>query len=68
MLGKRQSGDPEFMLADLSYHEDLLALAHDEAKNTIENDTMLDQESHDPQRLLMALFERDQAVTYLAGG
>ena len=68
VLGKRQSGDPEFMLADLSYHEDLLALAHDEAKTTIENDTILDQDNHDPQRLLMALFERDQAVTYLAGG
>ena len=68
VLGKRQSGDPEFMLADLSYHEDLLALAHDEAKTTIENDTILDQDNHDPQRLLIALFERDQAVTYLAGG
>lgn len=68
VLGKRQSGDPEFMLADLAYHDDLLAIAHDEAQNIISKDPVLAHENHEAHRILMALFERDQAVTYLAGG
>jgi ATP-dependent DNA helicase RecG len=68
VLGKRQSGDPEFMLADLAYHDDLLAIAHNEAQDIILKDPMLEHDRHDAQRTLMALFERDQAVTYLAGG
>ena len=68
VLGKRQSGDPEFLLADLAYHEDLLTLAHDEAQNIISNDDTLSNDQHEAHRILMALFERDRAVSYLAGG
>jgi ATP-dependent DNA helicase RecG len=68
VLGRRQSGDPEFMLADLAYHDDLLAMAHDYAQDIIAKDPMLDHAEHEAMRILMALFERDKAVTYLAGG
>jgi len=68
VLGKRQSGDPEFLLADLAYHEDLLTLAHDAAQDIIAKDANLGADPHESQRILMALFERDRAVSYLAGG
>jgi ATP-dependent DNA helicase RecG len=68
VLGKRQSGDPEFLLADLAYHEDLLTLAHDAAQDMIAKDANLGADPHEAQRILMALFERDRAVSYLAGG
>ena len=68
VLGRRQSGDPEFMLADLAYHDDLLAMAHDHAQDIISKDPMLEHMEHEAMRILMALFERDKAVTYLAGG
>lgn len=68
VLGQRQSGDPEFMLADLAHHDDLLAIAHEEAQDIISKDPLLDREDHHAQRILMALFERDKAVSYLAGG
>jgi ATP-dependent DNA helicase RecG len=56
------------MLADLAYHDDLLAMAHDYAQDIIAKDPMLDHAEHEAMRILMALFERDKAVTYLAGG
>ncbi|NBR37890.1 MAG: hypothetical protein EBT93_00500 [Alphaproteobacteria bacterium] len=68
VLGKRQSGDPEFLLADLAYHEDLLTLAHDAAIDIITQDAILSESRHEAHRILMALFERDRAVSYLAGG
>jgi len=68
VLGKRQSGDPEFLLADLAYHEDLLTLAHDAALDIITKDATLSESRHEAHRILMALFERDRAVSYLAGG
>ena len=68
VLGEKQSGDPEFMLANLAYHEDLLSLAHNQAQDIIKNDSTLTAEQHQAQRILMALFERDRAVAYLAGG
>ena len=68
VLGRRQSGDPDFILADLAYHADLLALAHDDVRNILDRNPELDGVEGDRLKLLLALFERDQAVTYLAGG
>ena len=68
VLGEKQSGDPEFMLANLAYHEDLLSLAHNQAQDIIKADSTLTAEQHEAQRILMALFEGDRAVAYLAGG
>lgn len=63
-LGQKQSGMPEFVLADLSAHRDLLSLARTEAG------TMLRQrEQHQKQTdMLLSLFERDSAVKFLASG
>ncbi|MEG9862468.1 MAG: ATP-dependent DNA helicase RecG [Parvularculales bacterium] len=68
VLGQRQSGDPDFILADLAHHGDLLALAHDEAEGILSRNPMLSGDEGTRLKLLLSLFERDMAVTYLAGG
>ena len=61
-LGQRQSGMPEFVLADLAAHQELLDLARTEASSFLENnETSL-------MNLLLSLFERDSAVKFLASG
>jgi len=65
-LGQRQSGVPEFILADLAAHQDLLALARDVARGMIDPDNQpVDRAQCD---LLLSLFERDSAVRFLASG
>lgn len=68
VLGRRQSGDPEFRLADLAYHGDLLELARDQVHRILEENPSLEGTEGERIKLLLALFERDRAVTYLAGG
>ena len=62
-LGQRQSGVPEFILADLGAHGDLLALARTEARRMAAEGTALTYSD-----MLLSLFERDSAVRYLAAG
>ena len=61
-LGQRQSGMPEFVLADLAAHRDLLILARNEAG------WILEQNDQNHINLLLSLFERDSAVKFLASG
>jgi ATP-dependent DNA helicase RecG len=61
-LGQRQSGMPEFVLADLAAHRDLLGLARSEAGRALE------QNDQKHMNLLLSLFERDSAVKFLASG
>ena len=61
-LGQRQSGVPEFVLADLAAHRDLLAIARDQAQ------IMLAGNGMHHINLLLSLFERDSAVKFLAAG
>ncbi len=41
MLGTRQSGLPEFRLADLAAHEELIAIARDDARLILHRDPEL---------------------------
>lgn len=68
MLGTRQSGLPEFRLADLAVHQDLLAAAHDDARLVLERDSVLATTRGEALRILLYLFERDAAVKYLRSG
>ncbi len=68
VLGTRQSGLPEFRLADLAEHGDLLATARDDARLVIERDPELNSERGQNLRVLLYLFERDAAVKYLRSG
>ncbi|MDA1150955.1 MAG: ATP-dependent DNA helicase RecG [Proteobacteria bacterium] len=61
-LGQRQSGMPEFVLADLAAHRDLLSLARNEAGR------ILEQNDQNHMNLLLSLFDRDSAVKFLASG
>ncbi|HEY5237274.1 MAG TPA: ATP-dependent DNA helicase RecG [Rhizomicrobium sp.] len=68
LLGVRQSGLPEFKLADLSVHGDLLATARDDAKLVVTRDPDLKSPRGEALRVLLYLFERDEAVRYLRTG
>ncbi len=68
LLGTRQSGFPEFRLADLAAHEHLLAMARDDARLILERDPALKSERGAALRILLYLFERDAAVKYLRSG
>jgi ATP-dependent DNA helicase RecG len=68
LLGTRQSGFPEFRLADLAAQDDLLAAARDDARLVLERDPELQGARGRALRVLLYLFERDAAVKYLRSG
>jgi ATP-dependent DNA helicase RecG len=68
LLGTLQSGIPLFRLADLAVHADLLATARDDARMIVEKDPDLASERGQALRVLLYLFERDEAVRYLRAG
>jgi ATP-dependent DNA helicase RecG len=68
LLGTRQSGVAEFRLADLAAHAELLAVARDDARLIMERDPLLQSARGDALRVLLYLFERDEAVRYLNAG
>jgi ATP-dependent DNA helicase RecG len=68
VLGTRQSGLPVLRLADLARHEELVAVAHDDARLVLERDPELSTPRGAALRLLLYLFRRDEAVQYLRAG
>ncbi len=68
LLGTRQSGFPEFRLADLGLHGELLPAARDDARLLLEKDPDLKGPRGEALRVLLYLFERDAAVKYLRSG
>jgi ATP-dependent DNA helicase RecG len=68
LLGTRQSGLPEFRVADLAVHGDLLAAARDDAHLLLADDPGLAGPRGEALRVLLYLFERDEAVRLLAAG
>jgi ATP-dependent DNA helicase RecG len=68
LLGKRQSGMPEFKVADLAVHADLLPIARDDAKLVLARDGELRSPRGEALRVLLYLFERDEAVRLLRTG
>ncbi len=68
LLGTRQSGLPEFRIADLTAHGELLAAARDDAKLIFARDPELRLPRGEALRVLLYLFERDEAVRYLRAG
>ena len=68
ILGTRQSGFNEFKLADMTVHKNLLLTANKDARMMLELDPQLTSNRGMALRVLLYLFERDDAVkTYLAG-
>jgi ATP-dependent DNA helicase RecG len=68
LLGTRQSGMPEFRLADLAAHGDLLPAARDDARLIVERDPELATPRGAALRTLLYLFEQDAAIKTLRSG
>ncbi|QKV20560.1 ATP-dependent DNA helicase RecG [Oricola thermophila] len=68
VLGTRQSGSASYRLASLADHADLLEVARDDARLIIETDADLDTERGAALRILLYLFERDEAIRLLRAG
>jgi ATP-dependent DNA helicase RecG len=68
VLGTRQSGLPEFRVASLPEHEALLEAARDEARLKLAHDPDLKAPEAEPLRLLLHLFERDDAIKLMRAG
>jgi ATP-dependent DNA helicase RecG len=68
VLGTRQSGLPEFRMARLPEDEALLQAARDEARLVLSRDPKLSGPRADALKLLLYLFERDDAIKLMRAG
>ncbi|MFL2771433.1 MAG: ATP-dependent DNA helicase RecG [Rhodospirillaceae bacterium] len=68
VLGTRQSGAPEFKLADLGTHSKLLFMAQQDSKLILQRDANLQTERGEALRTLLYLFEQDAAIRTLRSG
>ncbi|HXV25484.1 MAG TPA: ATP-dependent DNA helicase RecG [Alphaproteobacteria bacterium] len=68
LLGTKQSGLPDFRLASLVDHQDLLQIARDEARLLLRSDPEFAGERGAAVRILLYLFERDAAVRTARSG
>jgi ATP-dependent DNA helicase RecG len=62
VLGARQSGMPEFRVAEVPNFSELLAAARDDARLVLDRDPELKSPRGEALRLLLYLFECDEAV------
>jgi ATP-dependent DNA helicase RecG len=65
MLGTKQTGMPDFILADLAHHLPLLRTAHEDVKLVLSRDPELTSERGLALRLLLQLYEYDAAIAQL---
>jgi ATP-dependent DNA helicase RecG len=68
LLGTRQSGLPAFRIASLPEHQVLLEAARDQARLTLARDPELAGEDAEACKLLLYLFERDDAIKLMRAG
>jgi ATP-dependent DNA helicase RecG len=62
VLGARQSGAPEFRVAEVPGLEELIAAARDDARLVLSQDPQLTSPRGEALRTLLYLFEQDEAV------
>ncbi|MBL8573301.1 MAG: ATP-dependent DNA helicase RecG [Hyphomicrobiaceae bacterium] len=62
VLGTRQSGLPGFRIANLEWHTELMEIARDDARLVLARDPDLQDPRGQALRVLLYLFERDEAV------
>lgn len=67
-LGVRQSGLPSYRVADLAFHSDLLSPARHMAEDMLSRDPSLTTPEGQALRLLLSLFEKEQAIHTLQAG
>ena len=68
VLGTRQSGMPGFRIAQPAVHRDLMATARDDAALMLARDPELKGERGQALRVLLYLFERDEAMRLIEAG
>ena len=68
LLGARQSGLPQFRIADLALHGGLLAAARDDARLILSTDPQLRGPRGPALKTLLYLFRRDSVIHLLASG
>jgi ATP-dependent DNA helicase RecG len=68
VLGTKQSGTPGFRLARLEVHGALLTLARQEAQMIMKDNPQLEGARGEALRILLHLFERDEATKLLRAG
>jgi ATP-dependent DNA helicase RecG len=68
VLGARQAGAPGFRFARLEIHGGLLARAREEAQAALKRDERLAGEENQGLRMLLYLFEREEAARLIEAG
>jgi len=68
VLGTRQSGLPGFRVANVAVHGKLLQAARDDAALMLARDPKLTSDRGEALRVLLYLFERDEAVRLIQAG
>ena len=68
LMGTRQSGLPEFKIADLAAHADLIQIAKDDVNLILATDPDLKSARGMSLRILLYLFQRDEGVRLLKSG
>ena len=67
-LGVKQSGLPNFKLANLDVHQKLLELARNLSVETVKNDPSLKSPLGKAQKTLLHLFKNEVAIDYIKSG
>ena len=68
MLGTKQSGFPEFKIADLSVNHQFLNLANELAKTIIAKDPLLNNVNNKKYQFLLKLFNYDECLRIINSG
>jgi len=68
LLGTKQSGFPEFKIADLSLDSDLLKIAHKNAEVILQKDEKLQMLESKKYQDLLQLFNYDECLKIVVGG
>ena len=68
LIGTRQSGFPEFRIADLNFDNDLLKISHQQVSLIINNDSLLSTENNNKYRYLMKLFGYSEFLSLVKSG
>jgi len=68
LLGAAQSGLPNFTLANLDKHKDLLETATQDARLLVQNDPSLSSPRGQAARTLLYLFEQDYGIALMRAG
>ena len=68
VLGIRQSGLPTFRIADLTWHNDLLQLANEQAIQILNEDPHLETKNGQALKNMLYLFQKDKELNLLKAG